>query len=176
VSDYQDFRPPGAPLAMFASSTPEMAGRGARLWAKLVDFLVLGCAFALAGGIAILVQPGGLKAVLVAFEEPGISLTSLLLGLAAAVVVWNWVWLHHSGQTIGKRALGVRIVQNDGTRAPLWRILFLRDAPATAIARIPLLGDIIALVDILFIFRADRRCLHDMIAGTKVIRAERSIN
>jgi len=33
---------------------------------------------------------------------------------------------------------------------------------------IPLYG----LVDILFIFRSDRRCIHDMIAGTQIVEAE----
>jgi uncharacterized RDD family membrane protein YckC len=28
-----------------------------------------------------------------------------------------------------------------------------------------------AIVDALFIFRGDRRCIHDMIAGTRVIEA-----
>jgi uncharacterized RDD family membrane protein YckC len=35
------------------------------------------------------------------------------------------------------------------------------------------IGWIFALVDALFIFREDRRCLHDFIAGTRVVRATR---
>lgn len=32
-----------------------------------------------------------------------------------------------------------------------------------------LLTMVVAFVDPLFIFRADRRCLHDLIAGTEVV-------
>jgi hypothetical protein len=35
---------------------------------------------------------------------------------------------------------------------------------------IPGLGSVSGLVDPLFIFRADRRCIHDFVAGTKVIQ------
>ena len=38
---------------------------------------------------------------------------------------------------------------------------------------VPYLGMIFHLVDSLFIFREDRRCLHDRIAGTRVVRQQR---
>ena len=34
---------------------------------------------------------------------------------------------------------------------------------------IPVIGSFLGLLDVLFIFRQDRRCLHDMVAGTEVI-------
>ena len=39
----------------------------------------------------------------------------------------------------------------------------------TLIGIFPAIGGIIQLVDILFIFRDDRKCIHDLIAGTVVI-------
>jgi hypothetical protein len=36
---------------------------------------------------------------------------------------------------------------------------------------IPFLGNFIALVDALAIFTSERRCLHDLVANTKVIEA-----
>ena len=38
-----------------------------------------------------------------------------------------------------------------------------------AILAIPKVGGVLALADILFVFRDDRRCLHDQIAGTRVV-------
>jgi uncharacterized RDD family membrane protein YckC len=39
------------------------------------------------------------------------------------------------------------------------------------IGSIPVVGAAYSLVDICFIFRDDRRCLHDLLAGTKVVKA-----
>ncbi len=33
-----------------------------------------------------------------------------------------------------------------------------------------MLGSILMLTNVLFIFRSDRRCIHDLIADTKVVR------
>jgi hypothetical protein len=38
---------------------------------------------------------------------------------------------------------------------------------------VPYLGAIFHMVDCLTIFREDRRCLHDHIAGTRVVRYQR---
>jgi uncharacterized RDD family membrane protein YckC len=40
--------------------------------------------------------------------------------------------------------------------------------------QIPVVNFILPLLDALFIFREDRRCIHDLIAGTKVIQLDGS--
>ena len=52
----------------------------------------------------------------------------------------------------------------------LGRIICLREGLMALLERIPLLGIRIELVDVLFIFRNDRRCLHDLLADTRVVR------
>ncbi len=50
-------------------------------------------------------------------------------------------------------------------------MLGLRYLPTQVIVAIPVVGALYALVDALFIFGAEQRCLHDLIAGTKVVLA-----
>jgi uncharacterized RDD family membrane protein YckC len=96
---------------------------------------------------------------------------SLWLGAAAMVVyfVINLVLLARHGQTFGKRLFGIRVVRTDGTRATLARLFWLRTVAPGALGAIPLLGSLFELVDMLSIFAADRRTLHDRIADTIVI-------
>ena len=78
------------------------------------------------------------------------------------------VLLTKDGQTLGKHVLGIRIVKRDtGENGGFVRNVLLRFIFNRLLGIIPLYG----LVDILFIFRGDRRCIHDMIAGTQVVNA-----
>jgi uncharacterized RDD family membrane protein YckC len=92
-----------------------------------------------------------------------------LLGLAA-VITWNCVWLARYGQTVGKRALHIRIIRGNGGRASLGRIFLLRYLPVTLLGIVPLLGPLLTLTDILLIFRDSRKCLHDQLADTIVVK------
>jgi uncharacterized RDD family membrane protein YckC len=74
-------------------------------------------------------------------------------------------------QSLGKMALKIKIVTLDGKNAGLARILLLRMLPVTLLSGIPVIGGLIGFADSLFIFRADQRCLHDHIAGTRVVMA-----
>ena len=47
----------------------------------------------------------------------------------------------------------------------------LREIVPAVIGMVPLLGGIFSIVDACFIFRGDQRCIHDLMANTKVIRA-----
>jgi uncharacterized RDD family membrane protein YckC len=155
-----------------------LAGRGARLLAVVIDSLlmgpivmplfvaVVGDAF-FAGAASGPAGTGG--------SSP--SIWTLLLGLAPgytiAGIIQGW-FFYTSGQTIGKKMLGLRIVRSDGSRAGLPRLLFVRAGLTFALAMIPLIGGLIALVDSLLIFRPSRQCLHDQFADTIVVSAASS--
>ena len=76
------------------------------------------------------------------------------------------------GQTVGKLLLSVRIVQfPNGEGVGLVKSFLLRACVMSLLGMIPRVGNLITLIDICFIFRADRRCLHDHLAGTMVVNA-----
>ena len=88
-----------------------------------------------------------------------------------AVMVINLVLLTKRGQTLGKKWMGIRIarIEDDGNPGFVKAVL-LRGFVNGLISSIPLLGPVYSLVDICFIFRGDRRCIHDHIAGTRVVK------
>lgn len=79
--------------------------------------------------------------------------------------------LHNYGQTLGKRLVGTRIVSvSDGQIPTVGKIFGLRFVPIQLTGLIPGIGIFVGLINVLFIFRDDRRCLHDFIAGTRVVQ------
>lgn len=145
-----------------------LAGRGQRLAAKLLDALaemIFLTPIALYLGIA-----GYFEAI--AAEEITAFPFSFIVQLAVAGFVVHLLLhsylLYFYGQTIGKRIMGIAIV-NSANKVPGFnRIIALRYLPFYLLGQIPGLSTL-ALVDVLFIFRGDRRCLHDLLANTQVI-------
>jgi uncharacterized RDD family membrane protein YckC len=74
------------------------------------------------------------------------------------------------GQTIGKALLQMRIVRPDGSPASLGRVLGLRYGIGYLLNFIPAIGAAYGIIDSLLIFRSSKRCLHDQIADTVVIK------
>ena len=95
-----------------------------------------------------------------------------LLGFIVFVLMHGY-FLKRNGQTIGKKIMRIRITGLDDTVLPLSKILIARYLPISAITLIPAAGNFLPMVDALFIFRSDRRCIHDMIAGTKVVQVRK---
>lgn len=147
------------------SGQAELAGRGTRLGAYLLDSLIGGLLFVplFMGGIydfeTFNFTPGNVSA----------GIWSLSTVLMVGLMVLNLFWLHQNGQTIGKRLLSVKIVRKDGSRAGLGRILLLR----YIVSALPgfILGGFWTLLDALFIFGEPRQCVHDKIADTIVVKA-----
>ena len=89
---------------------------------------------------------------------------ALLLGIQLYLLVTR-------GQTMGKKFLGIRIVTFEDEANPGFvKVFLLRMLVNGLIGAVPVVGLGYSLVDILFIFRDDKRCIHDLIAGTKVVK------
>jgi uncharacterized RDD family membrane protein YckC len=142
---------------------PYAADRGERFVGALIDSF---CSFlAVLAGVGLGYQFG------VNLNDQD-AFILLILGSALPWSIVQWVLISRSGQTVGKKAVGTRIIHNDTHRLPgFLRGVLLRSWIPALIYMIPLGGRIFSLIDALWIFGAERRCLHDLMANTKVVRA-----
>jgi uncharacterized RDD family membrane protein YckC len=158
------YSPPAADLETSQGSI--LASRWARLAGSLVD------------GIVSMIILGPVM-YFTGFWERAMSgevpiLDTIIYGLLGLVVylVLNGYLLSKHGQTIGKLVLGTKIISVETNEIlPLWKVFVVRYLPLAVLANLPLIGPLIVMIDSLFIFRKDKRCVHDLIAGTKVIKA-----
>jgi uncharacterized RDD family membrane protein YckC len=166
MSTASPYQPPKAQVVDPADSIEaNLAGRGQRLGASLLDMLI-----GLVYGVP-LVLALGMWEYMKAGKTPPPSLTflSTALGFAFFVLIHGY-FLKKTGQTIGKKIVGIRIADLDGDVPSFGKLLALRYLPTSLVLLIPGLGGMLPAIDVLFIFRSDRRCVHDLIAGTQVLR------
>ena len=126
-----------------------LASRWARLGAAVVDWL--------------LYAPGYIVVVVAAPSFLPVGYVWYI-----GLFVLQCVLLTQSGQTIGKKALRIRIVKVDtGENGGFVPNVLLRMIVNGIISWVTC--GVYGIVDTLFIFREDRRCIHDLIAGTHVV-------
>jgi len=90
------------------------------------------------------------------------------IGSIGILILVQLILLTQNGQTIGKKILKIKIIgSKTGTNGGFVPNVLLRLVLNSIIGMIPFYG----LVDALFIFRGDRRCIHDFIASTVVVKA-----
>lgn len=167
------YAPPQATVADIAvAGAPEKAGRGTRFLALIVDAFV---------AIALIYLPlfigagmSGAFSVASSPDNPLASMTALLAGggmfALVGFIVWcviTYVLVKRNGQTIAKKWLGIKVVRTDGSPASVGRIFWLRNVVNGVLGILPLYG----LIDALWIFGEESRCLHDKIADTIVVKA-----
>ena len=140
-----------------ARASAKLADRIARLGAFILD----GFVYVIPPVILAVVTP------LLVHGPGGETVSGVFIVVAILIVfVYQMVLLIKDGQTLGKKALRIRIVKMDtGENGGFVPNVLLRLIVNGLLGIIPLYG----LVDILFIFRGDRPCIHDMIAGTQVV-------
>jgi len=147
-----------------------LASLGNRFAGVMLDGLVSLVAV-LPGGAALIIdqvqqgpssngQPGTLGMV-------GIGLILLAVLVLAGLQIYLLVT---RSQTIGKFIVKTQIVDfESGQPAGFLKSFVVRSFVNGLIGAIPVAGPFYSIVDVLFIFRADRRCLHDLLASTSVV-------
>ena len=167
------YSPPKANLegGVAQAGVMPLATAGSRLAAVLIDGLLFLPAGIVGGIVSFMMKPTPGQ------PPPTMGAVSMLLAALAGLYVlglaiYQIVQLSTRGQTIGKKAMKVRIVKLDGSQPGFVHAVLLRAVVNALPSMIPLVGGVYGLVDILFIFRADRRCIHDLIASTRVVMAE----
>lgn len=161
--------PAFAPVAVSTDHT-ELATRLSRLGAALLDSIFSG--IFLCPGFIVLGMAG-------AFSDMNSPNTPLLIagvgliGLAALALIGIQLYLLATrGQTVGKKLVNIKIVDFETGQNPgLVKSFLMRSFVNGLIGAVPVVGGIYTIVDICFIFRDDQRCIHDLLAGTKVVKA-----
>jgi uncharacterized RDD family membrane protein YckC len=162
--DNARFAPPRARVADVASTgAAEMATRGSRFWAVMIDLVLI----LVVMGVVAAVQPWN------PFKPGGgywsFNLVESVFGLVVFVVI-NGHLLQKQGQTVGKMLLKIRIEGLDGSPVTVPQ-LAKRYGIGYVLNIVPAIGSIYGLIDTFFIFRESRRCVHDLIADTVVVKA-----
>ncbi|MEE4284386.1 MAG: RDD family protein [Pseudomonadales bacterium] len=150
------------------SAAGQRAHTGRRIIASSIDFVLV----PLVSFLVMLVS--GAMETADAYAGNQIWLRGIGLGVAGYLLINGWL-LHRRGQTVGKMVMGIMIVDaQSGEKAAWWRLIAIR-ALFFPLLYLPLLYSIVGLwallplLDQAFALRRDRRCLHDLAAGTAVV-------
>ncbi len=151
----------GIPILLSPAGPPARAA--AFLIDAVVQVLALGGLLGLVGTFAT--RASAMQAA--PWQTAGNLAAALGLGVGV-LLVWAWPTffeLAWRGQTPGKRALGLRVVERDGG-AVGWRATLVRNLirPADMLPGLGLVSLVVACLD------PERRRLGDLVAGTLVIR------
>lgn len=148
-----------------------IASRSSRLGAVLIDGII---------AMSFTFPAMSYFGVWEAMNETGVIPLDLTVKLAFVGIIFFFLLhgylLYQYGQTIGKKLVGIRIVTMQGDKPEFLPLISKRYLPIWVISYIPLIGGYLAMIDALFIFRKDKRCIHDLIAGTMVVQNNASIS
>jgi uncharacterized RDD family membrane protein YckC len=146
------------PINTGIEDRPELASRVTRLLAHLIDNICLAPLLIIFG---VTIAAGGDATI-------GLIGIGLLIAVFAIIQIY---WLSALGQTIGKKVMKIRIAKlTTGENGGFITNVLIRIGAIFIISCVPFVGSFFALVNILFIFRDDKRCIHDLIAGTVVVK------
>ena len=176
-----DYEPEGA-------DEMELASPGKRIAAYLINCLIGSVAYipmiwgavSMSGSYAAAIDPENP----VQMEPSGFALGMIGLGsvLILAYLIFQAVLMSKTGQSLGKRLMKIKVVNEDGDNPGFAGTVAMREIVPnlvlTVVGMIPFLGIIaqlgfwIACLVMLFLVDRDRRTLQDMIAKTYVVDAE----
>jgi uncharacterized RDD family membrane protein YckC len=177
VTPANNYAPPKSEVADVVPDDEIKASRGSRLGASIIDSLIIFIpmipAYAHAMPLLMRAAPGVQRNAFAAWGVIASTGVWFYLGLLWMVImlIINGILAYRNGQSIAKKWLGIKDVRTDGSRVSFARIFWLRNVLNVCISFIPLIGSFYGLIDGLFIFGPAKRCVHDYIADTIVVRA-----
>lgn len=160
--------PPALPTECFG-------GFWIRFVAYFIDALVLAIPSFVVGAIVLTAfgfSPAaqfemGFQAELAAGRDPNLQLANNLSTLLQILLGWGYYGIMHSqkGATLGKMAVGLRVVEQNG--------LYPSFARASGRYFATILSSCLCLIGYIWAgFHPQKRALHDLIAGTWVVRKD----
>lgn len=127
------------------------AGFGRRLAAALIDGLVINIIIAFLGFLVVLLF--------------GQSAITLVYGVQILTSVGYFVvYQGQAGQTLGKKAMGIKVVDTNGNK-PSMMVFFLREPIGKFVS-----GLILGIGYLMVLWDGKKQGLHDKIAGTYVVK------
>lgn len=163
--DENVYKTPESELTIDSPGELVLASRWARLLAALIDGFIM-----VAVTLPIMFLTGGFDGIAEG-REPSFLYTLVIaaIGIIAFVLI-NGKILVAYGQTWGKRVAGIRITTLEGAVPSAGDHLLKRYAVYFLPGQVPMIGQVFSLVNILFIFGKEKRCLHDYVGRTKVVK------
>jgi len=158
------YKAPESQLTTAGDTQTDLASRVSRLLASIIDGLTIGVVT-----LPLMYFTGGFDGISNG-QQPSF-LYSAGIGIIGLVVFFaiNFNFLKSAGQTVGKRVMNIKVVTLDGQLPTLGNHFLKRYAVYFLPGQVPLAGQLFSIVNILFIFGPQRRCIHDLAAGTKVV-------
>ena len=146
----------------------DLASIGRRFVALMIDGLILAIPIVILFFV-VLIPIGLIDPETVGGEEVPMFLAIagnifVTLGVAAIYILYEGLMLSSGGQTLGKKAMSIKVVSAEGremTKAQAWG----RVAARQILNIVPCLG----LIDYLVAFGQERTAIHDMMAKTRVV-------
>jgi uncharacterized RDD family membrane protein YckC len=171
TASFNPYAPPRADSDPLAEENPNelmRASRGQRFVAAFLDgllylpFVGLGVYF----GVSHLGAAG-----------QTVSQKLQMQALVLPISIVQWVLIARTGQSLGKRWTRIKIVKMDnspidfvsGVLLRNWLLYLVPAIVGVFVSGAESASGLISLADILCIFGAAHRCLHDYLAGTKVV-------
>ncbi|QKV94719.1 RDD family protein [Streptomyces sp. NA02950] len=157
---YGEHRDEGDPLA----GMPPLAHLGRRLIARIIDALLVGIPVGLV-----------MAAILGGYDPVDGSARSSTVTIVYALVyfVYEGLMLTHYGQTVGKKAMKIRVAMLENGQPPVGQPGWVRAGVYALPEIVPCCGFIFWLLNVLWCTwdRPYRQCLHDKAAKTVVVSA-----
>lgn len=151
-----------------------LASAWTRLFAQIIDAVAFCICVALGIVLYFWLVKLGLpledpKAFIEGRVDPSIVTLASMLIVPGLLQVLQWTLLTLSGQTIGKKILMIRVVTDHGELPGFIRAVLIREWAHHLLCMVPWVGPWFRFLDPLFIFTDSRKCLHDYLAGTRVV-------